>query len=154
MLVIAFRIAVTLDVKIRWIGVAVCVNKWPKNANFGFSLFKTFNFDCLLLKLLICSSRTKKTYSAWFFLCGLGQLTWFQGLKYIPPSFLPRVTNQKSWKSDFLCHCSFIQCFYDAEILRRKPKTFVKVIQRFWYIQNKRLTLKKFHQKQPKFQSW
>ena len=116
-------------------------------------------FKCSTLTVCcLCSwfvhQELKKTYSAWFVLCGLGQWTWFQGLKHLPPLFLPQVTNQKSWKSDFLCHCSFIQCFYDAEILRRKPKTFVKVIQRFWYIQNKRLTLKKFHQKQPKFQSW
>ena len=69
-LVIAFRINVTLDVKIGWFGsqVAVCVKKLQKNANFGFSLFQKFNFDCLLLKLLICSSRTKNILS---FVCPL-----------------------------------------------------------------------------------
>ena len=44
--------------------------------------------------------------------------------------------SQKFQKSDFLGHCSFTQLFHDAEKLRRKPKTFVKVIQRFWYVQD------------------
>ena len=68
--VIAFRIAVTLDVKNGWFGrqVAVCVNKRHKNANFGFSRFQKFNFDCLLLKLLICLSITENIFS---FVCPL-----------------------------------------------------------------------------------
>ena len=68
--VMAFRIALILDVKIVWFGcqVAVCVNKRHKNANFGFSRFQKFNFDCLLLKLLICSSRTENIFS---FVCPL-----------------------------------------------------------------------------------
>ena len=43
---------------------------------------------------------------------------------------------QKYHKSDFLGHCSFTQLFQDVKKLRRKPKIFVKVIQRFWYVQN------------------
>ena len=101
-----------------------------------------------------------KTYSASFVLCGLGHLAWFQGLKYIPPSFWPQVTNhdnksKKSWKSNFLCHCFFTQLVHDAERLKRKPKTFVKVIQRFWYVKHIRLIFKKkIYQRQPKFQPW
>ena len=41
---------------------------------------------------------------------------------------------QKILKSDFLGHCSFTQLFHDVEKWRRKPKIFVKVIQRFWYV--------------------
>ena len=44
--------------------------------------------------------------------------------------------SQKYQKSDFLGHCSFTQLFHDVEKLRRKPKIFVKVIQRFWYVQH------------------
>ena len=44
--------------------------------------------------------------------------------------------SQKCQKSDFLCHCSFTQLFHDGEKLRRKPKTFVKVIRRFLYVQH------------------
>ena len=44
--------------------------------------------------------------------------------------------SQKCKKSDFLGHCSFTQLFHDVEKLRRKPKIFVKVIQRFWYVQH------------------
>ena len=44
--------------------------------------------------------------------------------------------SQKFQKSDFLGHCSFTQLFHDVEKLRRKPKIFVKVIQRFWYVQH------------------
>ena len=55
--IIAFRIALTLDTKIVGFGrqVAVCVQKRQKYAIFGCSRFQKFNFDCLLLKLLICS---------------------------------------------------------------------------------------------------
>ena len=69
-LVIAFRIAGTIDVKIGWFGgqLAVCVNEEHTNAIFGFSWFQKFNFDCLLLKLLICSSRTDNIFS---FVCPL-----------------------------------------------------------------------------------
>ena len=62
MLIIAFRIALTLDVQIVWFGgqMAVCVTKLKKNAIFECSRFQKFNFDCLLLNLLICSPKTEK----------------------------------------------------------------------------------------------
>ena len=62
--IIAFRIALTLDVTIVWFGrqVAVNVQKWHKNAIFGCSLFQKFNFDCLLLKLLIYLPTTEKLF--------------------------------------------------------------------------------------------
>ena len=62
--IIAFRIALTLDVKIYWFGhqVAFCVQKQHKNAIFGCSCFQKFNFDCLLLKLLICSPKTENIF--------------------------------------------------------------------------------------------
>ena len=44
--------------------------------------------------------------------------------------------SQKVQKSDFLGYCSFTQLFHDVEMLRRKPKLFVKVIRRFWYEQH------------------
>ena len=44
--------------------------------------------------------------------------------------------SQKFQKSDFFGHCSFTKLFHDVEKLRRKPKIFVKVIQRFWYVQD------------------
>ena len=51
--------------------------------------------------------------------------------------------SQKFQKSDFLGHCSFTQLFHDVEKLRRKPKIFVNVIQRFWYVQDVGLIFKK-----------
>ena len=124
--ILAFRVSWTLEVKILWFGrqVAVCVQKRHKNAIFGCSWFQKFNIDCLLLKLLICS---------------FSHLSWFQGPKDIPPSFWPWVTNhdvKSKKKKDFLGHCSYTQIFYDVENLRRKPKIFVKVTQRFWYVQH------------------
>jgi hypothetical protein len=70
MLIIAFRIARTLDVKIVWFSrqVAVCVQKWHKNADFGCSWFQKFNFDFLVLKLQINSTTTEKIFK---FMCPL-----------------------------------------------------------------------------------
>ena len=51
--------------------------------------------------------------------------------------------SQKFQKSDFLGHCSFTQLFHDVEKLMRKPKIFVKVIQRFCYVQHVGLIFKK-----------
>ena len=67
-LIIAFRIALTLDVQIVWFDrqMAVCVQKRHKNAIFECSWFQKFNFDCLLLKLLICSPKTENSQS-WTF---------------------------------------------------------------------------------------
>ena len=63
-LIIAFRIALTLDVKFLWFGrqVAVCVQKRHRNAIFGCSWFQKFNFDSLLHKLLICSPKTENIF--------------------------------------------------------------------------------------------
>ena len=60
--ILAFRITLTHDVKNVWFGrhVAVCVQKRHTNYIFGCSWFQKFNFDCLLLKLLICSPATEK----------------------------------------------------------------------------------------------
>ena len=80
-----------------------------------------------------------KTYSHLCVLCSLSHLSWFQGPKYIPPSFWLWVTNHDFRSKDsksFLGHCSFTQLFHDVEKLRRKPKVFVKVIRRFWYVQH------------------
>ena len=44
--------------------------------------------------------------------------------------------SQNLKKKFFLGHCSFTQLFHDVENLRRKHKIFVKVIQRFWYVQH------------------
>ena len=63
--IIAFRIALTLDVTIEWFGcqVAVCVNKRNKNAIFGCSRFQKFNFDYFLLKLLIWLPKTENIFN-------------------------------------------------------------------------------------------
>ena len=68
--IIAFRIALTLDVKIVWFcrQVAVRVQKRHKNAIFECSWFQKFNFDCLLLKLLIYSQTTEHIFK---FVCPL-----------------------------------------------------------------------------------
>ena len=60
-LIIAFKVALKLYVKIVWFGrqVAVCVPKRHKNAILGCSWFQEFNFDCLMFKLLICSLTTE-----------------------------------------------------------------------------------------------
>ena len=63
----------------------------------------------------VCQQR--KTYSNLCVLCWLSHLSWFWGPKFISPFFWPWVTNH-------------------VEKLRRKPKIFVKVIRRFWYVQH------------------
>ena len=57
--IMAFRIALTLDVKIEFFGrkMTVFVNKRHKNAIFECSWFQKLHFDCLLLRLLICSPK-------------------------------------------------------------------------------------------------
>ena len=87
-----------------------------------------------------------KTFSNLCDLCWPGHLSWFQGPKDIPPSFLPWVTNHdvKNFKkSYFLDNCSFTQLFHDVEKGRRKTKIFEKVIQRFWYVLHVGLMFKK-----------
>ena len=44
--------------------------------------------------------------------------------------------SQKFQKSDFFGHCSFTQLFYDVEMLMKKPKIFMKVVQQFWYVKH------------------
>ena len=60
-----FQNCLTVDVKIVWFGrqVAVCSQKRHKNAIFGCSWFQKFNFDCFLLKLLICSPTTENIFN-------------------------------------------------------------------------------------------
>ena len=140
--IIAFRIALTLDVKIVWFGrqVAVCVQNWHKNAIFGCSWSQKFNFDCLLLK------------SSWFFtnngthnqICVsfVDSVIYheFRDRRIFHPLF---GLESKFQKSDLLGHCSFTQIVHDVEKLRRKHKIFTKVIQRFWYVQHAGLMYKK-----------
>ena len=88
MTIIAFRITLTLDVKIVWFGrqVTVCVQKRHKNAIFGYSLFKssTLTFYCLSSWFI---HQKLKPYLNMCVLCSLIHLLWFQGPKYIPPYF-------------------------------------------------------------------
>ena len=53
-----------------WFGrqVTVCVHKRHKNAIFGCSRLQKFNFDCLLINLLICSPTTENIFK---FVCPL-----------------------------------------------------------------------------------
>ena len=60
----------------------------------------------------------------------------FQDLSIFHPlfGFKPQIMtlSQKCQKkNDFLGHCCFTQLFHEVEKLRRKPKIFVKVMQRF-----------------------
>ena len=43
---------------------------------------------------------------------------------------------QKFQENVFIGHCSFTQLVHDVKKLRRKPQIFVKVIQKFWYVQH------------------
>ena len=91
------------------------------------------------------------TFSALFVRCRLSLLSWFQGLKSVPLSFWPQVTNHdgkskllKTWLlMSLLFHTTFSWCWKTEE---KTKKTW-----RFWYAQNKRLLFKKLHQKNPKF---
>ena len=51
--------------------------------------------------------------------------------------------SQKFQQSNFLGHGYFTQLFHDVKKLRRKPKIFMKVIRRFWYVQHVDLIYKK-----------
>ena len=86
--VIAFTIALTIDVKNVWLGcqVAVCVNKRHTSELFGCSRIQKLNFDCLLHRLVICSTKTVNIFNFCVH-CALSHLSGFQGLKYIPPFF-------------------------------------------------------------------
>ena len=142
----AFRIALTLDVKIVWFGwqVAVCVQKRHKMQFLVVVGFKSSTLTVYCLSSWFVHQQ-RKTYSNLCVLCWLSHWTWFQGPKDIPPLFWPWVTNHdfkskisKKWFQRSLFF--FTQIFHDGEKLRRKPKIFVKVIQRFWYVQHAVLT--------------
>ena len=94
-LFISIRITSTLDVQIVWIVCqkAVWVTKRHTNASFWCSQNQRVNFGCLLFNLWIYLP-TLKPYSTLCMLCGLRHLSWFQGLKYIPPSFWSRGTKR------------------------------------------------------------
>ena len=72
----------------------------------------------------------------------------------MPLSLSVVTLGQKCKKGDFLGYCPFTQIFHDVEKLVRKPKIFVKVIQRFLYEQHVSLIFFKIHPNQPKLQLW
>ena len=118
--IIAIRIAMTLDVKIVWFGrhAAVCVQKWHKSAIFGCSWFQKFNFNCLLLKLLICSPSTEKhiqicvSFVDTVIYHDFGDLSIFLPFFNLESQIM--ALSQKFQKIDFLGHCSFKQFFHDV----------------------------------------
>ena len=92
--IIAFRIAWTLDVNILWFvcQVAVCVQKGPKMQFLGVVGFKSSTLTVYCFSSWFIHQQ-RKTYSNLCVLCWLIHLSWFQGPRYIPASFWPRVTN-------------------------------------------------------------
>ena len=88
------------------------------------------SFTQLLFGVVGFKSSTLTAYctSSWFIcqkmktestLCvpgGLINLSWFQGLKYISPSFWP------SWKSDLLCYLWFTKLFHDVKFFEENLK--------------------------------
>ena len=119
-----------------------------------FCWFQKFNFDCFLLKLLICSPKTENIFK---FVCvslidsviyhdfrDLFNFHHFFGLESQIMTL-----SQTIWKSDFWGHCSFTQLFHVVGKLRQKPKIFMKVIKRFWYVSHEGLI---FLKKQPKLE--
>ena len=139
--IIAFRITLTLDLKIVWFGrqVTFCVLKRHKNAILGVVGFKSWTLTVYCLSSWFVHQQ-RKTYSNLCVLWWPSHTSWFPEPKYIPPSFWLWVTyhevKSKMSKSDFLGHCSFTQLFHDVKKLMRKPKILMKVIQRFWYVQH------------------
>ena len=160
MSIIAFRIALTLDVKIAWFGcqVVVCVQKWHKNAIFWCSWFQKFNFSTVYCLSSWFVHQQQKTYSNFgsfvesVIYHDFSDQRIFHRLFGLKSKIM--TLSRKFQKRDFLGHCSFTQLFHDVKKLRRKPKIFVKVIQRFWYVQHVGLIFLKIHQKQPKLQLW
>ena len=67
--VIAFRFDLTIDVKILLFDcqVAVCVNKRNKSAISGSSWIQKLSFDCLLHRLLICSTKIANIFNLFKF---------------------------------------------------------------------------------------
>ena len=58
------------------------------------------------------------------------------------------------WNLNKTLKKNFYPPFYDVEKLGRKPKIFVKVILRFWYVQHVGLVFLKIHEKPSKLQLW
>ena len=80
--IIAFNIALTLDVKIVWFDpqVAACVQKRHKNPIFGWSWFQKFNFTVSCLSSWFVHQKLK-TYSILGILCWSSNISWSQGPK-------------------------------------------------------------------------
>ena len=80
-------------------------------------------------------------------LFGLGHLSWFQGLKYIPPTVWPRVTKHAfKWehlKIWFRSSLVFYKKFHEFKNFWRKSKIYLQVIWRFWCVQHVGLTWKR-----------
>ena len=89
-----------------WLSGATCVSNWQKMQILGVVGFKssTLTEYCLSSQFV---HQKLNIYSALFDHCRVSHLSWFQGLKYIPPSFCPQVTNLKKW---FLFYTTFSWC--------------------------------------------
>ena len=140
MSIIAFRIALTFHVKIVWFGCQVAVvQKRHKNAIFGCSWFQKFTFDCLLLTAPDFFTNNGKHIQICVSFVDSVIYHDFRDLSIFHPLFglesQIMTFSQKCQKNHFFGHCSFSHFFHDVEMLKRKPKTFFKVIQRFWYAQ-------------------
>ena len=84
------------------------------------------------LDTLLYGHQKLKIYSTLCVLSGLSHLSWFQGLKYISPSFFPYKLPNHTVVNFFEKNIHLVTAlFHDVKKLRRKPKIDVKVIQRF-----------------------
>ena len=90
-LIIAFRIALTLDVKTVWFGrqVALCVQKMQYLVVVGFKS-STLTVYCLNSWFIHKQLKRNSNLCVLFW---LSHLSWFLGPRYFPPSFWPWVTN-------------------------------------------------------------
>ena len=76
------------------------------------------------------------TYSTLFVLCRFSHLSWFQGLKYIPPSFWPQVTNHdvksnslKKWfLRSLVFYTTFSWCWKIEEITKNICRGHTKIL--------------------------
>ena len=98
-----------------------------------------------------------KLYSALSVLCGLGHLAWFQGLKYSPSSFWPRVTNHevksKNLKNWFLRSLLFYTTFSWFWKIEKKTKKNCEGHSKISVCTTYKVIFF-IHQKIPKFQPW
>ena len=120
LLVIAFPIALTPDVKVyglivRWLFVST---NGIQMKCFWSNWFKKFNSGCLLLTLLIYLSKTE-TILSFVYPFGLSHSSWHQGLKYIPPSFWSyrMMLSEYFWITDSLAFCCFTANFHEANFV-------------------------------------